>query len=487
MQKNIKHDYIALLCIVITAFILRVPFFTQSVIDWDESSFILAGQLVAEGNIPYVDFFDLKPPLAFLFYAFVDFIPKDISYVRFGACLCVIISATIIYFLSKLHWNQKLACFGSIASIYFISLSPSGQALMTELVVIVPLLTIIYFLQSNRLQSRIVFYIGLLASLAMLIRLNLIFCVLAFAVYIPLVNARSSMPYRQQCVTYCMYLLGVFVPVLIVGLFYYATGYIEKLILFLEVAWSYSQEQLAFQNVIQKIIFEDLRLYIFLWIGCFLTCKILVQDHNIFSKDQQRFLITTFIMIGAILFSMLLGGVYYGHYMIQLVPFAAMISIAGLSYYIPNNKYLFLVILVVFSFTFMPLLSVPSKESNRVDVAAEIATYLKEHTEGQSVYLMKWHIAYWLAGKQPIGDIIHPSNVTKSFITSNKKFAKDYQSLASVLDSRPDIIIKPEHVFYLDNVAGYDKALAYLLETEYQHVHTIGNANIYQLKAGAKS
>jgi len=44
--------------------------FFPAVIDWDESTFILMGQSIIDGHLPYVKLWDLKPPGAFAFYAF---------------------------------------------------------------------------------------------------------------------------------------------------------------------------------------------------------------------------------------------------------------------------------------------------------------------------------------------------------------------------------------------------------------------------------
>ncbi len=55
---------LSLLCVLI-----RLPFWFPSTIDWDESTFILMGQELLDGRLPYADLWDNKPPLAFAAFA----------------------------------------------------------------------------------------------------------------------------------------------------------------------------------------------------------------------------------------------------------------------------------------------------------------------------------------------------------------------------------------------------------------------------------
>ncbi|TNF72398.1 MAG: glycosyltransferase, partial [Bacteroidetes bacterium] len=50
---------------LLLAFWIRFPFFFRDYIDRDESTFILLAQSLVEGNLPYTELWDLKPPLLF--------------------------------------------------------------------------------------------------------------------------------------------------------------------------------------------------------------------------------------------------------------------------------------------------------------------------------------------------------------------------------------------------------------------------------------
>ncbi len=56
------------LTLFLVSFFIRFPFFFRDYIDRDESTFILMGQSWVNGHLPYTELWDLKPPVAFLFF-----------------------------------------------------------------------------------------------------------------------------------------------------------------------------------------------------------------------------------------------------------------------------------------------------------------------------------------------------------------------------------------------------------------------------------
>src|ERR1044071_1144456 len=64
-------EHIFLFC---ATFFIRFPFFFRDYIDRDESTFILIGKSITDGHLPYDHMWDLKPPLLFYFFAFIQYI-----------------------------------------------------------------------------------------------------------------------------------------------------------------------------------------------------------------------------------------------------------------------------------------------------------------------------------------------------------------------------------------------------------------------------
>src|SRR5262249_52048132 len=64
-----RKDFAVFFLILCSALLIRLPFFFPAVIDWDESTYIIMGQSILDGNLPYIEQWEDKPPLAYLFYA----------------------------------------------------------------------------------------------------------------------------------------------------------------------------------------------------------------------------------------------------------------------------------------------------------------------------------------------------------------------------------------------------------------------------------
>lgn len=91
-----------ILLLSLIGLILRFPYFFPAVIDWDESTFILMGQNILDGNLPYTEFWDLKPPLTFYSFAFFIFVfGKSILAIRLGGFVFLIATSYILYLIGK--------------------------------------------------------------------------------------------------------------------------------------------------------------------------------------------------------------------------------------------------------------------------------------------------------------------------------------------------------------------------------------------------
>ena len=66
--KKIKfNEYFLILSFGLFVFLTQFYSIGVEVINWDESDFILMGSSFYNGNLPYVEVWDLKPPLHFFY------------------------------------------------------------------------------------------------------------------------------------------------------------------------------------------------------------------------------------------------------------------------------------------------------------------------------------------------------------------------------------------------------------------------------------
>src|SRR5262245_53816945 len=94
----LKHFFSApYLFLFIATFFIRFPFFFRDYIDHDESTFILIGKSILDGHLPYDHLWDLKPPLLFYVFAFIQWlVPGSLITIRFFGVIIIFISAIIL-------------------------------------------------------------------------------------------------------------------------------------------------------------------------------------------------------------------------------------------------------------------------------------------------------------------------------------------------------------------------------------------------------
>ena len=80
---------VVLLAYLALSLLLRLPFFFVSGIDWDEGTFVIMGQDILDGYLPYTRLWDFKPPLAFAAYALaIATLGHSIEAVRVAGTIC---------------------------------------------------------------------------------------------------------------------------------------------------------------------------------------------------------------------------------------------------------------------------------------------------------------------------------------------------------------------------------------------------------------
>jgi hypothetical protein len=81
----VTTDWIPPVALLAVTLLTRVPYFTVSVINWDESTFAILGQDLLDGHLPYTHLWDHKPPLVYVLFAlFVGTFGRSIAALRIG-------------------------------------------------------------------------------------------------------------------------------------------------------------------------------------------------------------------------------------------------------------------------------------------------------------------------------------------------------------------------------------------------------------------
>ncbi|HYW17903.1 MAG TPA: glycosyltransferase family 39 protein [Nodularia sp. (in: cyanobacteria)] len=490
-------NYLHLFIIIIFSLLFRLPFFFRATFNWDENTFILMGQSILDGNLPYVEIWDLKPPLVFFSYALAILIfGKSIISVRLFGTLCVIMAAILTYYICRSVSSSKLSLLAAIIFIVLTGPLMDGKSVMTEHIAIVPLLgSLALLVSSNKLVNIKIFLVGLLIGSACMIRLNLAYLALILGLYIAAKSIKIN-SIKNISGGIFVYAIGCLIPFISLLLPYVFTNNLQ---LFktsvIDASLTYSTAQASFWEVMFKQLY-DVWGIIFL-IGCFQMMRMIKQSEK--SSDKKNQLIYCLIFSFGTEWSILNSGAAHSHYMIQLAPFLAVVLASWFQKILNLNlKVGYFILIVGLILTALPTLNEYKTVGSRL-VAQQSMFYGKEYELAQylsqeggrniTVYMMDYHLVYWLLDiKPPIKIVTHPSNISKEYLLRvvESPTANTTQELLKVLEQKPEFIVKKENVWYLED---YPEAIALLetrLKTQYILLKNMEETQIYRKISGVE-
>ncbi len=129
--------FLGLLAITVVA---RFPSFLLSVVDWDESVYLLISRGLLEGQAPYTGIFDHKPPGIYALFALAQLVfGQSVTAIRILSCLAVAATALVVAALARFaSGGSRLAA--AAAGVLYATLSATmgGLAANTEIFFVLP-------------------------------------------------------------------------------------------------------------------------------------------------------------------------------------------------------------------------------------------------------------------------------------------------------------------------------------------------------------
>ncbi|GAB4145412.1 MAG: hypothetical protein Fur0046_23050 [Cyanobacteria bacterium J069] len=510
-----------LLCFILLSLFLRIPFFFKDVIDWDESTFILIGQSVLDGHLPYTDVWDFKPPLvAILFAGFIAIAGKSIALIRLLGAICVALVAWFTYLAGKSIWETKVGVIAGILWIISVSIFPSGQAVMTEHLALIPMMGAIAILSQPKLKAENIFGVSILMTLAVLIRLNLAYVSAAAGIFVVFAigirEHRKYLDVRLALSGGFAYFIGSALVLFVVTLPYLITDHFSSLWeSAIVVPLTYANSQYSWIDAFEKqlanlwfMIYDGeapyglpqpitrLPISLLMWGGCILGTLFIAKKWTTLSYKKQEKIILLGIILASTIFSIVRGGAAYKHYLIQLIPIAALVSAFGinqLAKYLSRPQ-LTLPLLLLSGLTIYPALEnyrslwIQQRSNNSFESGAsyQIADYLMQsNADKRPVYIMTNHIIYWLIGEKPITRATtHPSNLGKEYLLEVLAGTGTTveQELSKVLAQNPEFIVTQHEIEYLNKHEKARLLLRKTLKTRYRKVEEIDGHLIYRIR-----
>ena len=474
-----------LLIFISVAIFLRFPFFFRDYIDRDESTFILMGQALVDGYLPYLKLWDLKPPLVFYFFAgIITIFGKSLIAIRLIACIIIGFTAFFTFKLSSEFFNRKISLISGFLSIYLLSIFGAMQGLMSEHLATLPLVMGLYYLIKNPNQKTLL-TVGVLFGLAMMFRLNLAYAILFIQAYLVFQNKKIS-----NGILNAIYVgMGSVILILVVISPYIITGNFN----FLKV--SVMDASLAYSDVSLKNMLKTLPFVISLLLICGLSIKFLKV------KNYPHIMLLIVMILGQS-FMFFKSGKINGHYLIQIYPFLVILVVALISkipFKLKFQKYaipllIVLGILLPMETYFEWKNIIESKIKTGYLSNGEgftIPRYLIENYEKEEysdIFFLNEHIGYWMLDTQPPTAIsTHPSNIFRpaahAFVEISQ--GSPFNELKFILDQKPEFIVFDQKRNPVPREGEIFQLFNRTLESNYQLEKEFGNnsqVKLYKLK-----
>lgn len=303
----------------------------REVIDPDESTFILMGADVAKGHLPFVEMFDLKPPMIFLLIgAVLAAFGKSLVAVRLLGDVLVFGTAMLAFRFARHLASGWAALGGALLYVAFASMD-LGQPTYSELPALFFAMGALVALVRTPVSLAQAALAGLLMALAVLSRTNLYQLPVAFGLLLLGAAIRRSGNVHPRA--WLAFGLGGLVPVALLVLTYGAAGQLAVLRLaMIDVPLAYSQQvgpvAAVVENIRQFYVTATMEPLIVVPL-VLLVLAGLVGAARLFKPRGWPVGIALLALI-ALCVSLALSGAVYPHYWLQLAPLLAAFVALGL-------------------------------------------------------------------------------------------------------------------------------------------------------------
>ncbi|TLX76120.1 hypothetical protein E9993_07870 [Labilibacter sediminis] len=486
-QNNIENQgelFIAI-AFFLLCFFIRFPFFFRDYIDHDESTFILMGQSLVDGNLPYTALWDLKPPFVFYFFgAVIALFGKSFIAIRLAGVFVISITTWFVYLIGKSIKSKRFGFYNGIGYIVLSSLFGTMQGVMSEHLAMVFCVAGVYIFVKGRDSLGGLFLSAVLLGISIMFRLNLVYAI--FVLYVVYIFS-SKLTVRQFFLRGFIISVGV---VLATGL-----GFLPYVIQGIPEVWwnSVVKASLDYAGSGSGRMFDvakSLLPVVIIWLTGFIYSRKIAFFQP---KDKNVWYLRIFT--GALMFMLIKGGRLNGHYLVQLFPFMLFFVLEVFS--LINFKKLSPVRFLLYILLLIPIESYIeyAKLGQRISQGKslyngpsfEVTQYIKDQSSSnESSLFLYYHISYWLLDVDPPSKIgTHPSNLLRSYLYSNVEGSKEnpMAEMRSLFESRPSYVVnRSERLPFGSRSSEANKYYQKQIAENYTLVKEFGRAKVYRRK-----
>ncbi len=328
--KTVKTD----IFVILGSALLLVPviFFPVTT---DLAVFIQAGEKIAGGGKPYVDFIDIKPPAIYYIYAFIYTVfGKSEPALRFFDFIIQLFTVTGLYYLLKNNLSSKFTAIAA-ALVYAISYTTLAHNQTAQVESFIPLLSVsmIYFAIKRPEKKVNIILVGTLAGIITALKTSMGFVVFLIPLTDYLLNDKDL---KMIASRFLLVLYG-FLPVLLLAALPFFDGEIRNGFANVLAYWKfYAQfpplETAFIRDTIKQvgIFFGDkfsLLFSLLLFFGLFKTLK---NSKAEIGKNTYQFFAFALAMLILLSLSILIERKFFFYHYVRLYAlFAIFISIGA--------------------------------------------------------------------------------------------------------------------------------------------------------------
>ena len=461
-RLNLSRNTQMLILFVLTAVVFRFSSFFSSVLDHDESTYLIIGRDLLHGKSLYVDVTDSKPVGIFLIYAFMQLIfGYSIFLKRVFVAAIIGLTAYLINRVSeKLFKDNRVAAASGFIYIFlsstwnYFGLSPNTELFFN-------FFTISSLLFFFRKSSTSYFIAGVLLGIGFIIKYLVLLDFIAissFFLVTEIMHRKGKFAF-SDLFRYVLSGIGFSIPFLLVNLYFYLNNHFEAFrFITYELPQEYRVHTTFWQFVKLQLDFTGRFLPV-----TFLMFYVLFSKKSLL-KDWQKYLLIYWII--AVLVAIYLPGKGYSHYAIQLMLPVSLI--AGVAF---SKKFVFdrfsqfiyrgrsgLVLLILFVGTIQ--VSAISGKLKKSDHARIVARYLKANMQLEDqIYVGNYEqILYYLLKKECPTKYVHPTILSLPVLSEAFK-VNPSNELRRIVGNNPKFVIVKNQYALLQNMIASNYTL----------------------------
>ena len=408
---NLKHFFAApYLFLFGVTFFIRFPFFFRDYIDRDESTFILIGNSITDGHLPYDFLWDLKPPLLFYVFGFVEWLfPDSLTAIRFFGVIIIFISAIVLMQIAKMIGLKNGFLIG-LSYILLSSLFGSIQGVMSEHVAMFFFLPGLLLFLKNKTAVNLLLA-GILFGSALLCKLNLAYTLLALFLYYFIFYNKTTGP-LSTIKNIIVTATGVIVPFILISIPYFLQ---DKLDLFID---SVFMATLEYGHNTKVSAFH--KLLITGWV-IILGSLVSILALKFADRENKKVAGLFIAMLAGTIFTFYSSGTVNGHYLIEIFPFLAILFFGCTFKKELQPGYLkytaFVLLLAIEShIEYHRIIKQYSAKSTFYNGKAftTVNELKKLGLADKKIFFADHHIGYWFLHKYPLTkSVTHPSSLSR--------------------------------------------------------------------------